>query len=121
MGIVAAGEGAMSGDPLADLLQRWRPRVPPQANERQGELFHGADRTLSRGMPTIDLTDDERAAVTAAVRRTLEADRFPLAPRLAPLRSALAKLDPAMAPRAAVPTRPPLPQAARTRGPRARG
>jgi hypothetical protein len=108
----------MSGGPLADLLQRWRPRVRPQADERQDELIHGADRALSCGMPTIDLTDDERAAVTAAVRCTLEADRFPHAPRLAPLRSALAKLDPASAPRAA-PLKPPLPQASRSRGSRA--
>jgi hypothetical protein len=50
-------------------------------------------------MPTIDLTDEERAAVTAAVRRAIETDRFPRAPRLDPLRSALAKLDPATAPK----------------------
>jgi hypothetical protein len=28
-------------------------------------------------MPTIDLTDDELAAVTAAIRRAVETDRFP--------------------------------------------
>jgi hypothetical protein len=44
-------------------------------------------------MPTIDLTDDELAAVTAAVRRAIEDDRFPYAPRLDLLRSALAKLE----------------------------
>jgi hypothetical protein len=109
MGLVAAGEGTMSGDPLANLLQRWRPRVRHEADERQGELFHGAGRALSCGLPVIDLTDEERAAVTAAVRRTLDADRFPHAPRLAPLRSALAKLDPATAPRSAAPARSPLP------------
>jgi hypothetical protein len=49
-------------------------------------------------MPTIDLTDDEHAAVTAAIRRAIETDRFPGAPRLDPLRSALAKLDPGTAP-----------------------
>jgi hypothetical protein len=27
-------------------------------------------------MPTIDLTDDEYAAVTAAIRRAIEDDRF---------------------------------------------
>ena len=43
-------------------------------------------------MPTIDLTDAELAAVTAAIRRAVEDDRFPRAPRLDPLRSALAKL-----------------------------
>ncbi len=45
-------------------------------------------------MPTIDLTDAELAAVTGAIRRLINEDRFPRAPRLEPLRSALAKLDP---------------------------
>ena len=44
-------------------------------------------------MPTIDFTDDEYAAVTAAIRRAIEDDRFPRAPRLDPLRAALAKFD----------------------------
>lgn len=44
-------------------------------------------------MPTINLTDDELAAVTAAIRRTIEDDRFPHAPRLDPLRAALGKFD----------------------------
>jgi hypothetical protein len=48
-------------------------------------------------MPTIDLTDAELAAVTAAIRRAVEDDRFPRAPRLDPLSSALAKLDRALA------------------------
>jgi hypothetical protein len=43
-------------------------------------------------MPTIDLTTEEHAAVTAAIRHLIEQAR-PLAPRLEPLRSALAKLD----------------------------
>jgi hypothetical protein len=50
-------------------------------------------------VPTIDLTDDELAALAAAIRRLIEDDRFPHAPRLDPLRSALAKLDPAAAAR----------------------
>ena len=48
-------------------------------------------------MPTIDLTDDELAAVTAAIKRSIEEDHFPLARHLDLLRSALAKLDPAAA------------------------
>jgi hypothetical protein len=35
-------------------------------------------------MTTINLTDDELAAVTAAIRRAIEDDRFPHAPRPAP-------------------------------------
>jgi len=31
-------------------------------------------------MPTIDFSDDEHAAVTRAVRRTLDEDRYPLDP-----------------------------------------
>jgi hypothetical protein len=44
-------------------------------------------------MPTIDLTDDEYAAVTATIRCLIEEDKFPHAPRLDPLRSVLAQLD----------------------------
>ena len=44
-------------------------------------------------MPTIDLTDEELATVTAAIRRLIEVDKFPNAPRVDRLRSALAKLD----------------------------
>lgn len=59
-------------------------------------------------MATVDFTDAEHAAVTRAVRRTIDEDRYPLAPRIAPLGSALAKLDPASAPKPIEP-RPPLP------------
>ena len=55
-------------------------------------------------MPTVNLTDDELAAVTAAIRRTIEDDRFPHAPRLDPLRAALGKFD-------AEPEATPLPKA----------
>jgi hypothetical protein len=33
-------------------------------------------------MPTVDLPDDELAAVTAAIRGVIEGDRYPHAPRL---------------------------------------
>jgi hypothetical protein len=59
-------------------------------------------------MSTVGGTDEEYTAVTMAVRRALDDDRYPLAPRLAPLRSALAKLDPASAPKP-IAARPPLP------------
>ena len=54
-------------------------------------------------MPTIDLPDAELAAVAAAIRRAIEDDKFPYAPRLDPLRAALARLDaaaPELAPHA---------------------
>jgi hypothetical protein len=48
-------------------------------------------------VPTIDLSDDELAAVTAAIRRLIEDDKFPHAPRLDPLRAALARMEAAAA------------------------
>jgi hypothetical protein len=48
-------------------------------------------------VPTIDLPADELTAVTAAIRRVIEDDRYPRAPRLDPLRAALARLDAALA------------------------
>jgi len=53
-------------------------------------------------MPMIDLTDEELAAIAAALRRVVMEDQYTRAPRLWPLRAALAKLDPA-----AVPGQPP--------------
>jgi hypothetical protein len=41
-------------------------------------------------VPTIDLPDDELAAVAAALRRAIVDDKFPHAPRLDLLRVALA-------------------------------
>jgi hypothetical protein len=48
-------------------------------------------------VPIIDLPADELAAVTAAIRGVIEGDRFPHAPRLVPMRTALAKFDEATA------------------------
>jgi hypothetical protein len=46
-----------------------------------------------QAMLKINLTDDENAAVTAAIRRTIEHDRFPHAPRLDPQRAAPGKFE----------------------------
>jgi hypothetical protein len=43
---------------------------------------------------TLDLTDDEKAALVAHLRHALEYDPFPYAPRLDPLKAILAKLEP---------------------------
>jgi hypothetical protein len=51
-----------------------------------------ASRSNER-VPTINLADDELAAVMAALRRAIEDDRYPHAPRLDPLRAALGKLE----------------------------
>jgi hypothetical protein len=46
-------------------------------------------------MPKFDLPQEERHALADLARQKIREDRFPLSPRLAPLKSALAKLDPA--------------------------
>jgi hypothetical protein len=43
---------------------------------------------------TLDLTDDEARALIEHLRHALEYDPFPFAPRLDPLKSVLAKLEP---------------------------
>lgn len=45
-------------------------------------------------MTGLDLTDEEKGALIALLKRTLEYARFPLAPRLDPLKAILAKLAP---------------------------
>jgi hypothetical protein len=67
-----------------------------------------------RAVPTIDLPADELAAVTAAIRGVIEGDRYPHAPRLDPLRAALASFD------AAAPEPTPDPKAAAKADKRAR-
>jgi hypothetical protein len=43
---------------------------------------------------TLDLTDNEKAALVELLRETIDRDRFPLSPRITQLRAILAKLDP---------------------------
>lgn len=43
---------------------------------------------------TLDLTDDEARALAKHLRQTLDNHRYPLAPRLDPLKAILAKLEP---------------------------
>jgi hypothetical protein len=64
-----------------------------------------------RAVPTIDLPDDELAAVAAAIRGVIEGDRFPHAPRLNPLRAALARFDAAAPEPTPHPKAPPLAKA----------
>ena len=60
-----------------------------------------------RAVPTIDLPADELAAVTAAIGGVIDGDRYPHAPRLDPLRAALARLDAASKPTPHPKTAPP--------------
>jgi hypothetical protein len=58
----------------------------------------------------LDLSDDEAAALAQLLRRTIDEDRYPRAPRLTPLKTILAKLEPPL-PRPGEPL-PPLPAGA---------
>jgi hypothetical protein len=68
-----------------------------------------------RAVPTINLTDDELAAAAAAIRRAIEDDRFPHAPRLDPLRAALGEFEAAPEPTPLPKTPPPAKADKRTR------
>jgi hypothetical protein len=59
-------------------------------------------------MPTLNFTDDEKAALVAHLRHALEYDPYPFAPRLDPLKAILAKLEP---PEPQAEPLPPLPAA----------
>jgi hypothetical protein len=43
---------------------------------------------------TLDLTDEEQAAPVGLLRREIDEARYPLSPRLDPLKAILAKLEP---------------------------
>jgi hypothetical protein len=60
-------------------------------------LLDNVGRLSREPVPRIDFTDPELTAVTVAVRGVIEGDRFPHAPRLVSLRTALAKFDDAAA------------------------
>jgi hypothetical protein len=66
-----------------------------------------ADDDLSR------LTDDEKTALTALLKRTIDADHYPLSPRIRVLRGILARLEP---PKPAPAPQPPLKAYAPPRG-----
>jgi hypothetical protein len=42
----------------------------------------------------LDLTDDETATLVRLLKHTIEDNRYPLSPRLRPLKTILAKLEP---------------------------
>ena len=46
-------------------------------------------------MPTLDLTEEERAEVVQTIRAAIDGDRYPLSVRGKRLKSILTKLDPA--------------------------
>ena len=62
-------------------------------------------------MPTLDLTEEERAEALQAIRAAIEGERYVLSPRVKRLKSILAKLDPEAERPTAIPYPPPLPSA----------
>jgi|ERR1700733_11981313 hypothetical protein len=64
-----------------------------QTRRREALLVEQMSPDYIRAVPTIDLSADELAAVTAAIRGVIEGDRYPHAPRLDPLRAALARFE----------------------------
>ena len=64
-----------------------------------------SDRHIN-SMPETDLTDADRAELARILRRSIDADRFPLSPRVQRWKELLAKLDPEP-PAAAEPYSPP--------------
>jgi hypothetical protein len=58
-----------------------------------GNMVAGAARSYIPGM-TLDLTDDEAAALAKHLRHAIDEARYPLAPWLDPLKAILAKLEP---------------------------
>jgi hypothetical protein len=63
-------------------------------------------------MQHVDLSDEEADALAQHLQRAIDGDRYPLSPRLAPLKAILAKLRPE-------PVREPLPPLKRYEPPRA--
>ena len=54
--------------------------------------------TICTPAMNLELSAEEVDCLTRLVRKALDEDRFPLSPRLRPLRSILGKLDPSPAP-----------------------
>jgi hypothetical protein len=78
-------------------LGQFRVSWPPSAEDIP-QLHRLCRVGYIRAVPMINLTDDELAAVAAAIRRLVDEDKFPRAPRLGPLRAALGKFDAAAEP-----------------------
>ena len=62
-------------------------------------------------MPTLDLTEEERAEALQAIRAAIDGERYVLSPRVKRLKSILAKLDPEAERPTAISYPPPLPSA----------
>jgi hypothetical protein len=93
-----ANSFAFEPDPAAnDVERKLANRMGANSPRRRGSPGSGTTNSFPpdyiRAVPTVDLPDDELAAVTAAIRGVIEGDKYPHAPRLDPLRAALARLE----------------------------
>jgi hypothetical protein len=72
----------------------------PTARALQSDESSPASRIpiFSAQMTTPNLTDDDRADLARFLREAIEADRYPLSPRVRRLKALLAKLDPSPVP-----------------------
>jgi hypothetical protein len=76
--------------------------LPDEQVRRRPDIEFGNHLASSSAKPRngyittmmLDLTDEESAALTRLLRRTIDGDRYPLSPRLAPLKAILAKVEP---------------------------
>jgi hypothetical protein len=87
--------------PLASHDQAHTIRRRP-AQRQWCRLVLPSSRRHISNMPTIELSEDKRAALATFLRDTIAADPYPLAPRWRPIRSALDKIDP-QSPRPSLP------------------
>jgi hypothetical protein len=93
-----ANSFALEPDPAAnDVEEKLANRMGADSPRRRGSPGSGTPNfsppDYIRAVPTVDLPDDELAAVTAAIRGVIQGDPYPRAPRLVPMRTALAKFE----------------------------
>jgi hypothetical protein len=82
---------------MAGLLFRPHRRGRPQISRRPAShppVHPAGPRHHIGGTTNFDLTDEEKLALAAELRRTIAEDRYPLSPRVRTLQSILDKLDP---------------------------
>jgi len=75
---------------------------------RRGQRIDGNAAPAAGSTMTLDLTDEEAAALLRELNNLIENDRYPLSPRIRVLRGIRAKLP--GAPREPPPARPPTPE-----------
>jgi hypothetical protein len=74
------------------------------------EVHRRPSRHHIDGVMNVDLTDEAKLALVDLLRRTIEADHYPLSPRTQTLKAILAKLEPPPAGAGPIRIRPPNPR-----------